>query len=120
RALRLREAVSGPEGAEVISNVDSLAYVEFGLEKMDEAEALNKRLLALWVKNAGPEHPMVALALDKTAEAYAHRQRYEDAQRCTDQALAIRAKAHLASLRQSGQMLVVHGKVPEAAESFHR
>ena len=29
RALRLREAASGPEGAEVISTVDSLAYIEF-------------------------------------------------------------------------------------------
>src|SRR5258708_4036090 len=113
RALRLREAVSGPEGAEVISSVDSLAYVEFGLEKMDEAETLYKRLLALWVKNAGPEHPMVALALDKMAEAYTHQQRYEDAQKCTDQALALRAKVHLASLRQSGQLLVLQGKTSE-------
>jgi tetratricopeptide (TPR) repeat protein len=120
RTLRLREAVSGPEGAEVISTVDSLAYVEFGLGKMAETEALYKRLLALWVKNAGPDHPMVALTLDKMAEAYAFMQRYDDAEKCAADADAIRAKMHLASMGQEGRFLVMQIKIPDAEELYHR
>jgi tetratricopeptide (TPR) repeat protein len=120
RALRLREAVSGPEGAEVISTVDSLAYVEVGLGKMTEAEAFYKRLLALWAKNAGPEHPMVALTLDKMAEAYANMQRYDDAEKCAAGAEAMRAKMHLASMGQEGRLLVMQIKVPEAEDMYRR
>jgi tetratricopeptide (TPR) repeat protein len=120
RALRLREAVSGPEGAEVISTVDSLAYVDFGMGKMTDAEAYYKRLLALWVKNAGPDHPMVALTLDKMAEAYANMQRYDDAEKCAADAEAMRAKMHLTSLGQEGRLLVMQIKVPEAEELYRR
>jgi tetratricopeptide (TPR) repeat protein len=120
RTLRLREAVSGPEGAEVISTVDSLAYVEFGLGKMAETEALYKRLLALWIKNAGQEHPMVALTLDKMAEAYASMQRYDDAERCAAESQAMRAKMHLASMQQDGRLLVMQIKVPEAEDLYRR
>jgi tetratricopeptide (TPR) repeat protein len=116
----LREAVSGPEGAEVISTVDSLAYVEVGLGKMTEAEAFYKRLLALWAKNAGPEHPMVALTLDKMAEAYANMQRYDDAEKCAAGAEAMRAKMHLASMGQEGRLLVMQIKVPEAEDMYRR
>jgi tetratricopeptide (TPR) repeat protein len=120
RSLRLREAVSGPEGAEVISTVDSLAYVEFGLGKMVESEALYKRLLALWVKNAGPTHPMVALTLDKMAENYAVQQRYEEAEKCAADALGMRAKTHLASLQQDGRLLIMQIKVQEAEDLYQR
>jgi len=76
RALRMREAANGPEGAEVISAVDSLAYVEFGLKKFAEAEVLYRRLAALWEKNADADHPMLALTFDKMGEFYAFQQRY--------------------------------------------
>ena len=102
RALRLREAGTGPEGAEVISAVDSLAYVEFGLKKFPEAEVLYKRLAALWEKNAGADHPMLALTFDKMAEFYAFQQRYEEAEKYARQALALRTKMHVASLKSDG------------------
>jgi tetratricopeptide (TPR) repeat protein len=119
RALRLREAMGGPAGAEVIVSVDSLAYVEFGLRKLPETEVLYRRLAALWEKNAGPDHPMLALTYDKMAEFYAFQQRYEDAEKYAKEALAIRTRLHIASLNQTGRVLLMEAKLPEA-ESLYR
>ena len=120
RALRMREAASGPDGAEVISAVDSLAYVEFGLKKFPEAEALYKRLAALWETNAGPDHPMLALTFDKMAEFYAFQQRYPEAEKCAVQALALRTKMHLGSLNQTGRVLLMEAKLAEAEDLYRR
>ena len=119
RALRLREAGSGPEGAEVISAVDSLAYVEFGLKKFAEAEILYKRLAALWEKNAGPDHPMLALTFDKMAEFYAFQQRYEEAEKFAKEALALRTKMHVGSLNQTGRVLLMEAKLEEGEKLYH-
>jgi tetratricopeptide (TPR) repeat protein len=120
RALRLREAASGPDSAEVITAVDSLAYVEFGLKKFSEAEPLYLRLAALWEKNAGPDHPMLALTFDKMAEFYAFQQRYGEAERFAKQALALRAKMHLASLNQTGRVLLMEAKLEEGDSLYQR
>ena len=120
RALRLREAANGPEGAEVISTVDSLAYIEFGLRKFADAEPLYQRLLALWEKHGGPEHPMTALTLDKMAEFYAFQQRYEEAEKCAVRALAARTGMHIASLNQTGRVLLMEAKLEEAEDLYDR
>lgn len=120
RALRLREAASGPESSEVIADVDSLAYVEFGLKKFPEAEAFFKRLLDLWQKNAGPDHPMVALTFDKLGEFYGFQQRYEEAEDYATKALALRTKVHVASLNQTGRILLMEAKLPEAEDLYRR
>jgi len=119
RALRLRETSNGPEGAEVISAVDSLAYVEFGLKKFAEAEILYKRLAVLWEKNAGADHPMLALTFDKMAEFYAFQQHYEEAEKFARDALALRTKMHVASLNQTGRILLMEAKLEEAAKLYH-
>ena len=120
RALRLREAVDGPDAAEVISTVDSLAYVEFGLKNFPEAETLYRRLLALWEKNAGPEHPMTALTHDKMAEFFAAQERYSAAEESAARALAARTNLHLASLNQTGRMLLMGAKLHKAEDIYHR
>jgi tetratricopeptide (TPR) repeat protein len=120
RALRVHEAAAGPEGAEVIAMVDSLAYIEFGLKKFPEAEALYRRLLALWEKNGGPDHPMTALTLDKMAEFFAFQQRYEEAEKCATAALAARTKLHVASLNQTGRILLMEAKLAEAEDLYGR
>jgi len=120
RALRLREAASGPESAEVIAAVDSLAYIEFGLKKFPEAEVLFRRLLALWEANGGPDHPMTALTHDKMAEFFAFQQRYGEAEKSARQALAVRTKLHLASLNQTGRMFLMEAKLAEAEELYQR
>jgi tetratricopeptide (TPR) repeat protein len=120
RSLRLREDLFGPDHAELLATLDSLAYVEFGLKKMPEAETLYKRMLDLWQKSAGPDHPMVALTLDKMAEFYAFQQRYADAERCASAALELRMKMHMASLNQTGRILIMRSKVAEAEDLYHR
>jgi tetratricopeptide (TPR) repeat protein len=100
----LREAALGPDSSELLSTLDSLAYVYFGQKKFAEAEPVYKRLLALWESSAGLEHPMVALTLDKMAEFYAFQQRYEEAEKAASAALTIRTTAHLASLNQVGRV----------------
>ena len=120
RLLRTREASSGPDDAELISSVDSLAYVEFGLRDFAAAEPLYQRLLDLWDKNAGPDHPMLALTLDKMAEFYAFQQRYAEAEDCATRALAIRTRLHVASLNQTGRILLMEAKLPEAEDLYRR
>ena len=120
RSLRLREDLFGPDHAELLATLDSLAYVEFGLKKMPDAEALYKRMLDLWRKSAGPDHPMVALTLDKMAEFYAFQQRYADAEQCASAALEMRMKMHIASLHQTGRILIMQSKIAEAEDLYHR
>ncbi len=120
RTLRIRESVSGPESSDVITSVDSLGFIEFGLRKMPETERLYKRLLALWIKNAGPDHPMVALTYDKIAEMYSFLQRYPEAEEASRQALALRTRVHVASLNQTGRILLMEAKFDEAADLYKR
>src|ERR1039458_10082494 len=120
RAVRMREAADGLDTAELIPAVDSLAYVEFGLQKYPEAEALYKRLRTLWEKNAGADHPMAALTLDKMAEFYAFQHRYDEADEVATAALALRAKTYIASLNQTGRVLLMEGKLADAEDLYHR
>jgi hypothetical protein len=120
RAVRLREAADGLDTAELIPSVDSLAYVEFGLQKYPEAEALYKRLRGLWEKNAGEEHPMVALTLDKMAEFYAFQHRYEEAGKAATAALELRAKTYIASLNQTGRVLLMEARLADAEDLYRR
>lgn len=120
RVLRAREAMSGPDDAEIIASVDSLAYVTFGLRDFAEAEPLYQRLLRLWENNAGPDHPMLALTLDKMAEFYAFHQRYAEAEAYATRALAIRTRVHVASLNQTGRILLMQSKLPEAEDLYRR
>ncbi|MFN7992216.1 MAG: tetratricopeptide repeat protein [Bryobacteraceae bacterium] len=120
RALRMREAAAGLESADIIPALDSLAYVTFGLEKYTEAEGFYTRLRDVWEKNAGPDHPMVALTLDKLAEFYAFQHRYDDAEKSARAALALRAKVYISSLNQTGRVLLMEAKIPEAEDLYRR
>jgi hypothetical protein len=120
RAVHMRAAASGRDSAELIPAVDSLAYVEFGLQKYVEAEALYNRLLGLWAGNAGQDHPMVALTLDKMAEFYSAQQRYAEAEKVAYEALSIRAKTFIASLNQTGRVLLMDGKLEDAEDLYRR
>jgi tetratricopeptide (TPR) repeat protein len=120
RALMMREAALGPDSSELLSTLDSLAYVYFGQKKYADAEPVYKRVLALWESSAGTDHPMVALTLDKMAEFYAFQQRYEEAEKAASAALALRAGVHIASLNQTGRMLLMQAKLPESEELYSR
>ena len=120
QALALRESALGPDSAELLSTLDSLAYVYFGQQKYADAEPVYRRLLALWEASAGPDHPMVALTLDKMAEFYAFQQRYAEAETAATQALALRTNQPLASLNQTGRILIMEAKIDEAGDLYTR
>jgi tetratricopeptide (TPR) repeat protein len=119
-ALRIREAATGPDGPEVIALVDSLAYVYFGMKRFTEAESCYKRLLDLWEKAAGTEHPMRALTLDKMAEFYAFQQRYAEGEKAATEALAMRTRLHLASLNQTGRLILMQARLTDAQDLYRR
>jgi hypothetical protein len=120
RALQIRESMLGPDASELLATLDSLAYVYFGQKKFAEAEPVYRRLLTLWETSAGPEHPMVALTLDKMAEFYAFQQRYAEAETSATRALSIRTNAEIASLNQTGRVLLMQAKLAEAEDLYRR
>ncbi len=120
RALAIREAALGPDSSEILATLDSLAYVYFGQQKFAEAEPVYRRLLALWESSAGPDHPMVALTLDKMAEFYAFQQRYTEAEAAASQSLALRTNQYIASLNQTGRILIMEAKIAEAEDLYRR
>jgi tetratricopeptide (TPR) repeat protein len=120
QALKMRESVAGPDSADVIADVDSLAYVYFGLKRYPEAESYYKRLLDLWEKTAGSDHPMRALTLDKMAEFYAFQQRYAEGEKAAAEALAMRGRVHLASLNQTGRLILMQARLADADDLYRR
>jgi hypothetical protein len=114
------EAVDGLDSPDLISTVDSLAYVYFGLGRYEDAEPMYRRLLSLWETSAGPDHPMVALTLDKMAEFYAAQERYAEAEPLIVRATTIRTNALIDSVKRGGRVFLqdlvkdteVEGKKP--------
>jgi len=72
RLLRLREAAFGADSAELISTLDSLSYVYFGLKALRRRATRIRAACSRYGRpSAGPGHPMIALTLDKMAEFFA-------------------------------------------------
>ena len=63
---------------------------------------------------------MVALTLDKMAEFYAFQHRYEEAERAATAALELRAKTYIASLNQTGRVLLMEARLTEAEDLYRR
>ena len=120
RALRVREFAFGTESSELLGTVDSLAYVYFGLKRYAEAEPLYNRLIGLWEKSAGPDHPMIALTLEKMAEFLVVQERYEEAAPLVERAMAIRGRAHIASMHLRARLALMKGDKDEAASIVGR
>jgi hypothetical protein len=81
-----------------------------------DAEPLYKRLIQIWTDTAGPEHPMLALTLDKVAEFYSAQKRYQEADEMASRAATIRAGGYVESLRLRAR-ISTHLS-PESAISF--
>jgi tetratricopeptide (TPR) repeat protein len=94
--------------------------VLFGLKKYTEAEEAYKRLLAIWELSGGPDHPMVALTLDKMAVFYIEQKRFEDADSVASRALSIRAHAVIDSSQRAARTLAGQRKVDEAVDLYER
>ena len=111
RLLRLREAAFGADSAELISTLDSLSYVYFGLKRYADAQPVYERLLALWEASAGSGHPMIALTLDKMAEFFAAQDRYAEAEPLVARAAAMRTQGLIESLKRSGRIQAAASKL---------
>ncbi len=119
RALIIRERLVGPMHADLMPTVEGLAYSLFGQKKYEEAEPGYKRLLALWIFSTGhPDHPMVALTLDKIAVFYREQGRWEEGTDAADRANALRALFLANGLSQEASARQAHGDKKEAARLF--
>lgn len=89
-ALAIRETVFGKNDADLLATLDGLAYACFGEGKLDVAEPIYQRLLALWIQSAGADHPMIAITEDKIATFYSSWKKYDQAKAASDRATVIR------------------------------
>jgi tetratricopeptide (TPR) repeat protein len=121
RALVIRERLTGKMHADLISSIEGLAYAQFGQKKYDEAEAGYKRLLALWISvTQQPDHPMIAMTLDKLAVFYRAQKREDEAVDAANQAIAIRGSFLATALDQEATERKIRGKKDEAAALLDR
>jgi tetratricopeptide (TPR) repeat protein len=94
--------------------------VQFGLKRYADAQPVYERLLALWEASAGPDHPMVALTLDKMAEFFSAQERYPEAEPLVARAAAMRTKILIESLDRSGRIKIAESKLEEAGDLYRR
>jgi len=73
-------------------------------------------MLALWEGTAGPEHPMVALTLDKMVTFYSEQKRFEDAEPLAERATRLRARALVSSYRAQAALASQQAKMKPALE----
>jgi tetratricopeptide (TPR) repeat protein len=91
-ALTIREILYGENSPELISTVDGLANAYYTEQMFVAAEPLYLRLLALWERVSGKDHPMVAVVLDKLVVFYAKEGEPEKAREALARSVAIRAR----------------------------
>jgi len=83
----------GPEDPRLATTLNSLAEVHRAQGRLEEAEALHKRALAIIEKALGPEHPDVATSLNNLADLYRALGKYAEVEPLHKRALGIREKA---------------------------
>lgn len=121
RALVIRERLTGPKNADLIASVEGLAYAQFGQKKYDEAEQGYKRLLALWIFAAQqPDHPMIALTLDKIVVFYRAQKRWDEAEDAAGKAIAIRGLFLANGLNHEAAERLAHDDTPGAIKLLQR
>jgi tetratricopeptide (TPR) repeat protein len=120
RALAIREKALGPDHADLVATLDSLAWICYAQRKFAEAEPLYLRALVIWEKAVGPEHPTVAQALDNLAEVHVAQQRYAQAEPLYRRALAIRERSMLAGFDKLAGVYVAQKRFPEAEALYQR
>jgi tetratricopeptide (TPR) repeat protein len=119
-ALVIRETLFGKNDADLIATVDGLAYACFGQKKYEEAEPLYQRLIELWIKSVGADHPMVAMALDKVAVFYADQKKFDRVKEAADRAIAIRAHFLAAGLSAAATEQTAEGHKEDAVALYKR
>ena len=83
----------GENHADVASALNNLGILYRAQSRLDEAESLYKRALAIWEKAIGPNSPTAAFALNNLAVVYTQRGKFDDAIALHERSLAIKEKA---------------------------
>jgi tetratricopeptide (TPR) repeat protein len=121
RSLVIRERLAGPLSSDLITSVEGLAYAQFGQKKYDEAEQGYKRLLSLWIiSTQQPDHPMIALTLDKIEVFYREQKRWDEAENAAGKAIAIRGLFLANALKHEAAELLAHDDQPGAVKLLQR
>lgn len=94
RALAIREAIDGPDHADVASNLNSIAGVYYRQGRFGEAIPLLERAIAIWEKALGPDDLSVATGLHNLGQMYYRQGKYAEAEPLYQRALAIREKVY--------------------------
>ena len=97
-----------------------LAYALFGQKKYDQAEPLYQRLIGLWAKSVGDDHPMVAIALDRVAVFYADQKKFDQSKEATERATAIRTHFLAAGLSTAATQELAENNKSDALALYRR
>lgn len=126
RALELRESLLGGAHRDVAVVVNQLAVIRFHEGRLDEAEALWKRGLAILADTAGTEDPAYLVALHNLGAVYLGRSRLDEAERLLVAALEGRRRIlgddhvqTLTTMSNLAQCYDLQGR-PERAEPMLR
>ncbi len=121
RSLVIRERLAGPMSGDLITSVEGLAYSQFGQKKYDEAEQGYKRLLNLWVVSTNqPDHPMIALTLDKIEVFYREQKRWDEAEDAAGKAIAVRGLFLANALKHEAAEHLAHDDKPGCVQLLQR
>jgi CHAT domain-containing protein/Tfp pilus assembly protein PilF len=93
-AVRVAEAIFGPEDPKVATSLGILAMMYRVQDRYADADPLYKRALAIREKALGPDDPDVAASLKDLAGLYCHQGRYADAEPLYKRALTINEKTY--------------------------
>lgn len=92
QALMIRETLYGEESGELIPTIEWLAETYEAGDQYLAAEPFYERLLGLWGKLAGKDHPTMAITLDKLAALYAKEGETEKAREASARSVVIRTR----------------------------
>jgi tetratricopeptide (TPR) repeat protein len=120
QALAIREVLYGKDSTELISTLDGLAYTCSTLGEYVAAEALYARLLSLWEKLVGKDHPMVAVVLDKIVVLYAKQNKPDEAREVLARSVSIRARFLAVGLSQQAADAVAGKHMGQARVLYKR
>jgi hypothetical protein len=121
RSLVIRERLAGPMSGDLITSVEGLAYSQFGQKKYDEAEQGYKRLLNLWVISTNqPDHPMIAMTLDKIEVFYREQKRWDEAEDAAGKAIAVRGLFLANALKHEAAEHLAHDDKPGGVQLLQR
>jgi tetratricopeptide (TPR) repeat protein len=121
RAMVIRERLAGKMSADLIATVEGIAYAQYGQKKWDDAEVNYQRLLNLWVSaTQEPNHPMIALTLDKMAAFYRVQKKEDQARESIEKAISIRQSFLATSLWNEAAERKIRGQKDEAMAMLER